>query len=304
MELNELKIFKAVAEEGSVSRAAERLNYVQSNVTARIRQLEENLNVTLLYRKSRGVALTPVGHVFLEYAKRILSLADEAVHAVQERNEPVGMLTIGSMETTAVVHLPPILSAYHCQYPLVDLNLLTGTSEQVLTYLLDYRVDGAFVGGPVDHPDLSGELILQEELVLVTAKCNSPFDNKERQNIMVFRKGCAFRARLETWLRENGMLPYRIMEFSSVETILGCVLAGMGITFLPRSVFSSGIYDDTIDLFPLPTQVAAMPINFVTRKVMAESKALEAFRSTLKSKIDLHPETSSLSQKSSFVLAS
>ena len=174
----------------------------------------------------------------------------------------------------------------------------------MLTYLLDYRVDGAFVGGPVDHPDLSGELILQEELVLVTAKCNSPFDNKERQNIMVFRKGCAFRARLETWLRENGMLPYRIMEFSSVETILGCVLAGMGITFLPRSVFSSGIYDDTIDLFPLPTQVAAMPINFVTRKVMAESKALEAFRSTLKTKIYLHPETSSLSQKSSFVLAS
>jgi DNA-binding transcriptional LysR family regulator len=94
------------------------------------------------------------------------------------------------------------------------------------------------------------------------------------------------------------------MEFSSVETILGCVLAGMGITFLPRSVFSSGIYDDTIDLFPLPTQVAAMPINFVTRKVMAESKALEAFRSTLKTKIYLHPETSSLSQKSSFVLAS
>src|SRR5664279_2366719 len=304
MELNELKIFKAVAEEGSVSRAAERLNYVQSNVTARIRQLEENLNVTLFHRKSRGVALTPVGHVFLEYTKRILSLADEAVHAVQERDEPVGMLTIGSMETTAVVHLPPILSAYHCQYPLVDLNLLTGTSEQVLTYLLDYRVDGAFVGGPVDHPDLSGELILQEELVLVTAKCNSPFDNKERQNIMVFRKGCAFRARLETWLRENGLLPYRIMEFSSVETILGCVLAGMGITFLPRSVFSSGIYDDTIDLFPLPIQVAAMPINFVTRKVMAESKALEAFRSTLKAKMDLHSETRLLSQKSSFVSVS
>ena len=296
-----MKIFKAVAEEGSVSRAAERLNYVQSNVTARIRQLEENLNVTLFHRKSRGVALTPVGHVFLEYAKRILSLADEAVHAIQERDEPVGMLSIGSMETTAVVHLPPILSAYHCQYPLVDLHLLTGTSEQVLTYLLDYHVDGAFVGGPVDHPDLFGELILQEELVLASAKCNSPFGSKEHQNIMVFRKGCAFRARLETWLRENGMLLYRTMEFSSVETILGCVLAGMGITFLPRSVFSSGNYDDTIDLYPLPAEVAAMPINFVTRKVMAESKALEAFRSTLKAKMGLSPMTSLFSPKPSFV---
>ena len=287
-----------------MSRAAERLNYVQSNVTARIRQLEENLNVTLFHRKSRGVVLTPVGHVFLEYTKRILSLVDEAMHAVQEQNEPIGMLTIGSMETTAVVHLPPIFSAYHCQYPLVDLNLLTGTSEQMLTCLLDYRVDGAFVGGPIDHPELSGELIVQEELVLATAKCNSPFGNKERQNIMVFRKGCAFRARLETWLRENGMLPYRIMEFSSVETILGCVIAGMGITFLPRSVFSSGNYGDTIDLYPLPAEVAAMPINFVTRKVMAESKALGTFRSILKAKMNIRPEVRSRSQEAPFVSVS
>lgn len=290
MELNELKIFKAVAEEGSVSRAAERLNYVQSNVTARIRQLEETLNVSLFHRKSRGVALTPVGHVFLEYAKRILSLADEAINVVQETDEPIGNLTIGSMETTAVVHLPPILTAYHCQYPSVDLNLLTGTSEQVLTYLLDYRVDGAFVGGVIDHPELVGEMILNEELLLVTAKDKPPFGTKERQNIMVFRKGCAFRARLETWLRESGMLPYRIMEFSSVEAILGCVLAGMGITFLPNSVFASGKYDDKVDLYSLPREVSAMPINFVTRKVATESKALQAFRKTLKLRFERNLE--------------
>jgi DNA-binding transcriptional LysR family regulator len=290
VELNELRIFKAVAEEGSVSRAARRLNYVQSNVSARIRQLEENLNISLFHRKSRGVVLTPVGHVFLDYAKRIISLSDEAMHVVQERDEPVGMLTIGSMEATAVVHLPPILSEYHCRCPLVDLNLLTGTSEQVLTYLLDYRVDGAFVGGIVDHPDLFGEVIIQEELVMAVAKGKSPFDKKERQTILVFRKGCAFRARLEAWLQESGILPYRIMEFSSVESILGCVLSGLGMTFLPRSVFLSGKYDDTIDLYLLPAQVAAMPINFVTRKVMAESKALEAFRSILKEKMAIRPK--------------
>ena len=267
----------AVAEEGSMSRAAERLNYVQSNVTARIHQLEENLNVSLFYRKSRGVALTPVGHFFLEYANRILSLCDEAINAVQEESGPTGTLTIGAMEATAVVHLPPILSSYQSKYPAVDLKLFTGTSEQMLACLLEYRADAVFTGCQVDHPDLSADLMLLEELVLAAAKNKSPFGSKERQNILVFRKGCAFRARLEMWLRESNLLPYRIMEFSSVESILGCVLAGMGITFLPRSVFSSGRYDSEIDIYPLPEKVALLPVSFVKRKDSVKSKALEAF---------------------------
>jgi molybdate transport repressor ModE-like protein len=89
MDINELRIFKAVAEEGSVSRAAERLNCVQSNVSARIRQLEEGLKVTLFHRKSRGVALTTAGRVLLDYAERILALVSEAERIVQER-EPLG----------------------------------------------------------------------------------------------------------------------------------------------------------------------------------------------------------------------
>ncbi len=278
MEFNELRIFKTVAEEGSVSRAAERLHYVQSNVTARIRQLEERLDVPLFHRKSRGVVLTSVGHVLLEYATRILSLTDEAVRVVQERETPTGILTIGSMETTAVVHLPAILSEYHQRCPSVDLHLVTGTSEEVLSHLLDYRVDGAFVGGIIVHPDLIGEVILREQLVLACAKHKKPLSGSERQNIMVFRKGCSFRARLETWLRETGILPYRIMEFSSVEAILGCVIAGMGITFLPWSVFSRGKYSDKIDTYPLPPRVATMPISFVWRRATAQTKSLGAFR--------------------------
>lgn len=89
MDFNELRIFKAVAEEGNVSRAAERLNCVQSNVTARIRQLDESLKVTLFHRKSRGVSLTAAGRVLLDYAERIMVLVSEAVRIVQEQ-EPLG----------------------------------------------------------------------------------------------------------------------------------------------------------------------------------------------------------------------
>jgi len=277
MELNDLRIFKTIAEEGSLSRAAVRLHYVQSNVSARLRQLEIRLGVPLVFRKARGVTLTPMGQVLLDYAKRILNLADEAVRIVQERDTPTGTLTIGSMETVAVVHLPAILSEYQKLCPQVDLQLVTGTSQHVLSYLLDHRVDAVFAGGAIVHPDLVGEVILEEELVLACAKGQKPFSNKERHNILVFRKGCAFRERLENWLRETGIFPYRVMEFNSVESIISCVLAGMGITFLPRSAFKIGAHDQTIDLYPLPADVAIMPVNFVSRRDTAKSKAFRAF---------------------------
>ena len=109
MDINELKIFRAVAHKGSISRAAEELHYVQSNVTARIRQLEERLGTALFHRKSKGVALTAAGHLLLDYAERIIRLVREAEEALSDQGEPKGRLVIGSMETTTAVRLPPLL---------------------------------------------------------------------------------------------------------------------------------------------------------------------------------------------------
>jgi LysR family transcriptional regulator, cell division regulator len=282
MELNELRIFKVVAEVGSVTRAAERLNCVQSNVTARIHQLEERLNVPLFYRKSRGVVLTPVGHIFLDYAKRILSLHEEAVRTVQEQESPTGRLTIGALECAAALRMPWIFSEFHSRHPKVDVQLLTGTSEQMLAALLEYRVDAAFVGGTIAHPDLLGEALFKEEFVLACPKGVSPQIRKKEQDILVFPKGCAFRPKMEIWLRENNVTSYRLMEFNSVEMILACILNGMGITFLPRAVFAHGTYDSKIELYALPPDIAMLPVNFVRRRSVSESKALTAFRTSLR----------------------
>jgi LysR family transcriptional regulator, cell division regulator len=278
MDFNELRIFKAVAEEGSVSRAAERLNCVQSNVTARIRQLEESLKVTLFHRKSRGVALTAAGRVLLDYAERIMALVSEAERIVQEREPLGGKLIIGALETTAAVRLPPVLAEYHRRFPSVELQLVTGTALDLIGMILDFKLDGTFVDGAIDHPELVVEECFVEENVLLCAAGEDPLVRERPLNILAFPIGCYYRKQLETWLHKSGFIPYRIMEFSTIETIIGCVSAGMGITFLPRSVLSGNLASDKIAIHPLPSEVAHVTTRFLRRKNSVEPKTLSAFR--------------------------
>jgi LysR family transcriptional regulator, cell division regulator len=282
MYFNELRIFKAVAEEESVSRAAERLNCVQSNVTARIRQLEERLDVSLFHRKSRGVALTSSGRVLLDYAERIMALVNEAERVVQEREPLGGRLIIGALETTAAVRLPPILAEYHRRFPGVDLQLVTGTALDLIQRILDFKLDGTFVDGWIDHPELVVEECFIEENVLLCAAGQDPRLRERPINILAFPIGCFYRKQLEGWLHNSGYIPYRIMEFSTIETIIGCVAAGMGITFLPRSVLNGNLSSQKIAIHSLPPEVSHVTTLFLRRKNSVEPKTLSTFRDVIK----------------------
>ena len=124
MEFGQLRIFQAVAEEGSIARAAERLHRVPSNLSTRLRQLEEQLGVDLFLRERQRLQLSPAGKVLLDYAARLFALQEEARAAVQG-GEPVGDFALGSMYSTAAIHLPPRLAEYHRRYPAVNLQLPT-----------------------------------------------------------------------------------------------------------------------------------------------------------------------------------
>jgi DNA-binding transcriptional LysR family regulator len=278
MELNELRIFLAVAHAGGVTRAAEQLNYVQSNVTARIRQLEESLGVPLFHRRSRGMLLTSHGEQLRGYAERIVQLALEAEQAVREQGEVGGRLVIGSVESTAAVRLPELLAQYHQLYPQVELCLKTATSEETLQRLLDYQVDGAFVGFQASHPDLTTDKAFDEEVVLVTAQGTSVPEAQLKRTILVSRAGCAYRARLENWLKQSGQVPYRVMEFGSLEAILGCVAAGMGISFMPRSMVALLHYGSMVECHTLPPEIGDSTTWFVYRSNERESAAMRHFR--------------------------
>src|SRR3954465_4512943 len=125
MELSDIQTFAAVARTGGITRAAEELNTVQSNVTQRVKALEAEIGTPLFERHSRGMTLTGAGKRLLPYAQRMSALAREAVLAACDDGEPKGPLAIGSMETTAAVRLPPLLADFHHRFPAVRLSLRT-----------------------------------------------------------------------------------------------------------------------------------------------------------------------------------
>jgi len=281
MELSSLRFFAVVADTQSISAAAKQLHCVQSNVTNRIRQLEADLGVTLFYRRSRGVVLTPAGHRLLSYAKRILQLAEEAKQVVQEDEQPKGRLRLASMETTAAVRLPEVLAAYHQRYPEVELSLQTGTSERVLHSVLNYEIDVGLVGGKVEHPEICQAAVFNEELVLLSALEADLETILPQRAILVFRSGCTYRARLESWLREIGLRPMQILEFGTLEAILGCVRAGMGVTLLPCYVVERMLQPNSIRVYPIPPRFAHVPTMCIRRRDTYVSAALQAFMALL-----------------------
>jgi len=128
MDLSDLIIFKAVADEGGILRAAKRLHRVQSNVTKRIKQLEESLGVQLFFRQKQRLFLSPSGELLLNYADRLLRLAEEAKGAVTSAI-PRGVLRLGALESTAASRLPKIFCEFHRRFPEVRIELKTATND-------------------------------------------------------------------------------------------------------------------------------------------------------------------------------
>lgn len=154
MESGDLRVFQMVAREGTITKAALQLGYVQSNVTARIQQLEAELGTTLFLRHNRGMTLSASGKLLLDYANKIIGLLDEASKALSSSVEPSGPLMIGSTQTTAAVRLPKLLAAYYEEHPNVQLSLTTGHTQFLIDKVLRYELDGAFIGCECNHPEL------------------------------------------------------------------------------------------------------------------------------------------------------
>lgn len=147
MDIKSLEIFKAVAIEQSITKAAEKLNYVQSNVTARIQRLEQELGVPLLYRYHKKISLTPAGRELLPYVNKLLYDFEEAIEAVKLSSTPRGTLHIGSIESTASTRLPIIFTEYHKTFPQVELSMYMAPTVDQVSAILNYKVDGALVDG-------------------------------------------------------------------------------------------------------------------------------------------------------------
>lgn len=288
MELSDLVTFSTVARTGGITRAAEELHTVQSNITQRVKALEAEIGTPLFERHSRGMTLTGAGRRLLPYAQRMAALSREAVLAAREDGEPKGPLAIGSMETTAAVRLPSLLAEFHRRFPAVQLSLRTAPTADLVAAVLDGALDGAFVAGPIDHVELSAVPAFREELVLVTARrwqnladlrAGTP---ESGPTALVFRTGCTYRQRLEQAMAEFGWPSAARFELGTLDGMIGCVAADMGITLLPRAVVERKDHSGTIRLHALPAALSRVDTLFIQRRGAHQYSALQGFASCLK----------------------
>ncbi len=283
MELSDLNIFRTVVQAGGITRAAERLHRVQSNITTRVRQLEQELGVDLFIRQGKRMHLSPAGKLLLNYADQLLDLAREARDAVHDA-KPRGLFRLGSMESTAAIRLPGALNEYHHRYPEVTLELHTGNTRELPAKVLRGELDAALVGEPIADAPFEKITVFEEELAIIAAARHPPIRSPrdlQPQTMLAFETGCHYRLRLEQWFAQSGEMPERIIEMTSWHAILGCTAAGMGVAILPKMVLTTFPDRKFLSVHPLPRNLSKAPTVLIWRKG-AHSPKVNALLEVLK----------------------
>jgi DNA-binding transcriptional LysR family regulator len=251
VELRQLVTFRAVAAQLSFTRAATMLGYAQSSVTAQIQALESELGVRLFDRLGRRVALTDAGERLLEYAERLLSLAEETRTALADGAEPAGTLTVGAPETVLTYRLPGVLQRFRTRFPRVRLVFRPTPNADLQRAIGDGTLDVGFaLGEPLQPRGLAVERLHDEPLAIVAppehplagAARVDPSD-LQRETLLLTRPGCGYRAMFAGTLAAVGVQPAGSLDFGSVEAIKQCVAAGLGIAALPRIAVAAELAD-------------------------------------------------------------
>jgi DNA-binding transcriptional LysR family regulator len=282
MELDDLRIFKTVAEEGGVLRAARKLHRVQSNVSTRIRQLEASVGTALFHREKQRLVLSAGGEILLRYADRLLRLSVEARGALSG-SRPSGVLKLGALESTAASRLPEVLASYHRAYPAVSIELVTGTNDSLTAAVARRDLDGAFVAEKPSVRSLSSMPLFAERLVIISALGHCAIAGPrdvDGDSVIAFPNGCAYRRILQRWLGARRLPTLRVLELSSYHAIVACVASGTGIALVPESVLDT-IQHSHVATHPLPKVYAQVTTPFVWR-TEERAPALEALQTMLR----------------------
>ncbi len=242
MEIRQLRTFQAVAQMLSFNRAAERLHYAQSSISAQIQALEEELEVKLFDRLGRRILLTEAGERLLQYAGKILDLADETRAEVVRSKEPEGALTIRVPESFCVHRLPPVVKQFRSRFPKVRLSFITCAVENLQKDLRKGITDLAFLlTESIQAADLEAEALGFEHIMLVAspghplaAKPEIQTRDLEGETILLSKVDCSYRRSFQQILDQQNVRTGTTLEFNSVEAIKQCVMEGVGITILPE----------------------------------------------------------------------
>jgi DNA-binding transcriptional LysR family regulator len=293
VELRQLEIFCALAEELHFTRAAARVHCVQSNVTTQIRALEQEFGIPLFDRLAKRVVLTDAGRRFLPYAEKVLSTVDQAHAAVSQPSSPAGPLRIGAPESVLTYRLPEIISQFRNLYPKVELTFRPYADEWLTNSLESGKLDLAVWMRDVVECEQLTSLRLRAEKVLLVAEPLHELAAKNRvrpqdlagQTLLLTEAGCAYRKKLDQLLSLLGIRPSNIIEFSSVEAIKQCASLGMGLALLPKIVVAEEIKRGQLITLAWVGPQLDIATHVVWHKDKWISPAVHAFISLVKEKL-------------------
>lgn len=254
MDLHQLRIFVTVAEESSFTRAAEKLGYVQSNISGQIRALEDEFKTRLFERLGKRVALTTEGEKLLHHARQLLKYATETKELISRSPVPSGTIRIGTAESLLVFRLPELFREYVRLYPQVNLIINQGTSVDLRQWLRDNTLDVVFeLDDRINDTDLNTRILCEESMViignpehhLVKKGFIEPADIYEESFIFT-EQGCSYRSQMERHLAKLYIRPRSSYEFDSIDAIKQLVVSCLGIALLPRAAVETELSNGKI----------------------------------------------------------
>jgi len=282
MNLTQLQTFLAIVETGSFSSAGDKLHSVQSNITGRIRRLEEELGGPVFERGRGGARMTVLGERLEPYAKDILARVATAETDLKDAAGGAAPLRLGALETTAGSRLPALLKRLSLKLPEAIVTLDTGPSGLLTRKIWDRQLDAAFVVGKVDESRFEHCAAFEESLVVAKSA-----DLESADTLLAFADGCSYRAAALNWLRETGRGDTSIREMGSLNAILGCVGAGLGFAVAPRSAVDTYNALETLALKSLDGELATSHTSLIWRVDVRPSRAVNALVDILGS--EKHP---------------
>ena len=305
MNLHLLRIFAAVAEHRSFSRAASALFISQPAVSKAVQQLEQQLDLSLIERGAggprgaRGVRLTEAGQALFEHARGIFALERAAAEEVRARvGLQRGRLSVGASTTIAGYWLPPYAAEFARQFSAIQLQIRVGNTQAVGQALIDCEVDLALVEGQVNDPRIVATHWRDDQLQIIApphaalARRRKPSADELNAQVWLVREpGSGTREITDHLMRTHGIKPERTLEFGSNEGIARAVAAGLGVAMLPvRAVRELLRMGELRALAPLHSSAAALtrPLLLLQLRERPASALVRAFCELLTRALEKH----------------
>ena len=255
MEIKGIRYFIAVAELGSISRAAEQLGMVQPALTRHIKQLEDEFGVQLLNRLPRGVQLTAAGREFLEHCRRITEEVSRAKHELTAHGDkPKGSLVFGASPTLGRVLMPTIIEQSMVEFPRIALKVVEARSIRLHDLLLTGELDMAILTNPIGSHRLNLQPLVSEPLCVVgkygwrARGSNVALEELSRIPVMVTP---GMRSLASGEFGKHKVRLQVVAEIESIETIRCLVNLGKGLTIVPASAFLEDLRDKALQANPI-----------------------------------------------------